>query len=77
MEPAFQELYVFQPMIVDEADLKLVVRDSFLEMGQCRLWKKSLGREARSWTDSAGPLAVITSLACAAPERCPLLRWPH
>ena len=74
MEPAFQEVYVFQPMVV-EADLKLVVRDSFLEMGQCRIWKKSFGPEARSWTESAGPPAVIASLVCAVPERCPLLRW--
>lgn len=77
MEPAFQELYVFLLMVVDEADLKLVMRDSFLEMGQCRIWKKSLGPEARSWTESAGPLAVLASLGCADPERCPLLRWRH
>jgi len=48
MEPDFQELYIFQPMVVDEADLKSVVRDAFLEMGQCRILKKSLGPEARS-----------------------------
>ena len=74
MEPDFQELYIFQPMVVDEADLKSVVRDAFLEMGQCRILKKSLGPEARSWTESAGPLAVIAPLTYADPERCPLLR---
>jgi len=30
MEPGFQKLYMFQPMVVDEADLKSVVRDAFL-----------------------------------------------
>jgi hypothetical protein len=53
MEPVFQELYIFQLMVVDEVDLKSVVRDAFLEMGQCRIWKKSLGPEARSWIESA------------------------
>lgn len=75
MEPDFQELYIFQTM-VDETDLKSVVRDAFLEMGQCRIWKKSHGPEPRSWTESAGPLAVIASLN-ADPESRPLLRWPH
>jgi hypothetical protein len=64
-------------MVVHDADLKLVLRDSFLEMGQCRIWMESLSPEARSWIESAGPLAVIASLACADPERCPLLRWPQ
>jgi len=67
MEPDFQELYIFQPMVIDEADLKSVVRDAFLEMGQCRIWKKSHGPEARSWSESAGPLAVIASLNLCGP----------
>lgn len=55
MEPDFRELYMFQPMVVDEADLKSVVRDAFLWNGSVSdmeevIWPRSEKLDWVSWT---------------------------